>query len=1160
MITSFLTDQSDFIGLTAALGECGAGAEAPSRDARAGAYSLSLRAYAPSFFQGALLAAVREQAWPREVLLLAAPGAAEASRLAEDLAAYAGGVPVRLLPARGAVLGSRLIPSCQAVGLRHGALAGLAGGEPCIVVADVAALQERGLDPSLWPEPLRVGRESNPGFDAVVESLAGLGYERVQQVEDRGQFAVRGGIIDFFPSTDSTPLRLEYWGDEFDSLRRFSPYTQRSLKQEEAVIVYAAVAPGETEDEGSATAPGATGMRDVAPGAPRTPGETGARDVTGVTASMGLLGTNFSNIRLVRLDPARARESVASFWEDAVETSSEEKAATYYLSPEEFEAQLERASARSGKPSGAGQGKTGAASGLILESLPADQPYSFSATSFTFASRKPHEAALQLRHMVKDGFRVFIHFSSEGAARRAEHQLQGEVKLLAAGDRAPREPGAYLIVAPPPIGFISRELKLAVCGERALIRPSRAARSQQLTMAGRAIMSFRDLTPSDFIVHEDHGIGVFESVETKTVSGITRDYLHLRFKGDDRLFVPQEQIAKVSRYVGAQAGEPPLNKLGGRAWELARARARGAAREMAGELLQLYSVRQSLPGHEFGPDGQWQMELEAAFPYEETPDQATAIEDVKDDMESPHPMDRLICGDVGYGKTEVALRAAFKAASQDKQVLMLVPTTILALQHYNTFRERFASYPVNVEMISRFRSQAESRRIAAAFRKGTIDVLIGTHRLLSTDVVPHDLGLVIVDEEQRFGVAQKEMLRQLRLQVDVLSLSATPIPRTLQMSLSGIRDISVMETPPAGRYPIRTCVGEYDDEAVTQAVIREIARGGQVFFLHNRVETIEEKAKELRGLMPGVRLLVAHGQMPEKELESVMVSFLERQADVLVCTSIIESGLDIPTANTLIVDRADLLGLAQLYQIRGRIGRSDKVAHAYLFYPPYAELTREAMARLSTLSDYTELGSGFRIAMRDLEIRGAGNLLGDEQSGLVAAVGFEMYCDLLKQAVAEMRDRQPQPELKAVRLEVDVDAYIPAEYIPFETARIDVHHRIAGARNAEALKAMATELRDRFGKVPEVVDNLLEMQEIRLKAGGIGAASVSFRKGRLELGDIRLDKNQRQALEEAGHKFAYHPLRRLLVLWPSEAESGLSVVSGALDAIIDSLFTPTAKL
>ncbi|MCL4474370.1 MAG: transcription-repair coupling factor [Actinobacteria bacterium] len=1011
------------------------------------------RAYAPSFFQGCLLASLHEELWSDEVLLVVAPGPAEASRLADDLKAFAGEAPVHLLPARGSAPGSQMVPSSQAVGLRHAALAGLGAaqgvqgqgskaqgskgqggkmqGKPGIVVAETAALQERGLDPNVWPEPLAISGSHDPGYETVIEALAALGYERVPQVEDRGQFAVRGGIIDFFPSTDSTPVRLEYWGDEFDSLKRFSPYTQRSLLAEEAVTVYAAREP----ESSIGSEPG----EDTA-GEDEKPNEV-------------LLSTIGSGCRLVRLDPERAARAAVSNWEDAVDTSSEEEAAAQLISPEELEERLANAGILGSARTRAARARTGAA--LILESLPAEQSFSFNVSGFTFASRKPAEALRQINRMVKEGFRIFVHFSSEGAAKRAEHQLEGSARLLKRGDLVPDGPGAYLLAAPTPAGFISRELKLAVCGERALIRPSRAARSQQLTIAGRAIMSFRDLTPGDFIVHEDHGIGVFESVETKTVTGITRDYLHLRFKGDDRLFVPQEQISKVSRYVGAQSGEPPLNKLGGRAWELARAKARGAAREMAGELLQLYSVRQNLAGYEFGPDDQWQTELEKAFPHEETPDQASAIEDVKDDMESPHPMDRLICGDVGYGKTEVALRAAFKAASQDKQVLMLVPTTILALQHFNTFRERFAAYPVNVEMISRFRTQAESRRIAAAFSEGTVDVLIGTHRLLSTDVVPHDLGLVIVDEEQRFGVAQKEMLRQLRLQVDVLSLSATPIPRTLQMSLSGIRDISVMETPPAGRYPIRTYVGEYEDESVTQAIAREVARGGQVFFLHNRVESIAEKANELQALMPDVRFLVAHGQMHEKELETVMVAFLNREADVLVCTSIIESGLDIPTANTLIVDRADMLGLAQLYQIRGRIGRSDVVAHAYLFYPPFAELTREAMARLSTLSDYTELGSGFRIAMRDLEIRGAGNLLGDEQSGHVAAVGFDMYCDLLRQAVAELQG-QPVEEFRVARLEIDVDAYIPGDYVPYEAARIDVHHRIAGARDEESLERSPT--------------------------------------------------------------------------------------------------------
>ena len=1077
------------------------------------------RVYAPTFFQGYLLASLRDEIWPEEAMLVVAPGGAEASRLADDLCAFAGRMPVRLLPAAGTAPGSRVIASSRLVGLRHAALWSLAAGRPGIVVADIAAMADGSLDPGRWPEAVHIGKENPGNFDEIIESLASLGYERVQQVEDRGEFAVRGGIIDVFPSTDQAPLRLEFWGDEFESLRRFSPFTQRSLLEEESATVFAAAEPEEPDAGGEKTA-------------------------AGRRLSSGLLDREIIRTRVCRIDPAAGRDSFVSYWEDVLEASPVGKSAGHYLRPEELDERLH------------------AAASLVLESLPADQPHSFSATGFHFASRRVSEAAVELERMVSGGFKVFVHFSSEGAARRAEHNLAGSTAFLAEGKSAPDKPGAYLVLVPPPTGFVNKDMKLAVVGERTLIRSSRSARSRTLGLAGRAIMSFRDLTPGDFVVHKDHGIGVFEAVETKTVAGITRDYLHLRFKGDDRLFVPQEQISMVSRYVGGQAGSPPLNKLGGRAWSQARARAKNAAREMAGELLQLYALRQSLPGDEFAADDQWQMELEAAFPFEETPDQAAAIEDVKDDMESPHPMDRLICGDVGYGKTEVAVRAAFKAAIQGRQVLMLVPTTILTLQHFNTFSSRFSKYPVNVEMISRFRSAAQTRRIAADFREGRIDVLIGTHRVLSADVVPKDLGLVIVDEEQRFGVHQKETLRQLRLRVDVLSLSATPIPRTLQMSLSGIRDISIMETPPLGRYPIRTYVGEYDDEVISQAIMKEAARGGQVFFLHNRVETIAEKAEELKALLPHVRFIVAHGQMPEKELETVMVSFLEKEADVLVCTSIIESGLDIPTANTLIVDRADMLGLSQLYQIRGRIGRSDVMAHAYLLYPPNATLTREAMARLSTLSDYTELGSGFKIAMRDLEIRGAGNLLGGEQSGHVAAVGFDMYCDLLRQAVAELNN-QPVEEPRTARLDADIDAYIPSGYIPLETARIDVHHRIAAARDEQQLADMETELLDRFGPVPDVVKNLLDMQEIRLKAGVLGTSLVTYKKGRLELADMHVSSIQREILEEAGLKFVYYPLRRILVFRPGEEageDGGLSIIKRLLDAIMDSLLTPSGKM
>ena len=660
---------------------------------------------------------------------------------------------------------------------------------------------------------------------------------------------------------------------------------------------------------------------------------------------------------------------------------------------------------------------------------------------------------------MRDGYRVFVVFRHPGEAERATYRLRSlaaEVvtrEQLARGGEAAA--GLYFLAAPLRDGFVSADLKLAVVSERALLRG--APRERRFVGSAR-LTSFFDVRPDDYVVHEDHGIARFSGIETRTVAGITRDYLLLQFKGEDRVFVPHDQIGKVSRYIGASGGTPPLDKLGGTHWQTVKTRARTAVVEMAGELLQLYAARQATPGLAYPPDGDLMSRLEDAFPFEETEDQAEAIDEVKNDMESPHPMDRLICGDVGYGKTEVALRAAFKAAEAGKQTLVLVPTTILAEQHLMTFRERYSDLPVSVEMVSRFRTAAEQRRILAEFNAGKLDVLIGTHRLLNTDVQPRDLGLVIVDEEQRFGVRQKELLRNLKLQVDVLCLSATPIPRTLQMSLTGIRDISVIETPPHGRHEIRTYIGEYRDDLVRAAIEKELARGGQAFYLHNRVETIAQVAEHVQELAPRARLLVAHGQMNERALEKVMMTFLAGEADLLVTTAIIESGIDIPSANTLVIDRADLLGLAQLYQIRGRIGRSEARAYAYLLYPSEELLTSEAAARLTTISDHTELGAGFRIAMADLEIRGAGNLLGDEQSGHVAAVGFEMYAQMLEDAVHEMQG-EAALLTAPVRVELPVTAYIPPEYIAYEAAKIDAHRRIARAASSARARRRARRAR-----------------------------------------------------------------------------------------------------
>jgi transcription-repair coupling factor (superfamily II helicase) len=625
------------------------------------------------------------------------------------------------------------------------------------------------------------------------------------------------------------------------------------------------------------------------------------------------------------------------------------------------------------------------------------------------------------------------------------------------------------------------------------------------------------------------------------------------------VFVPSDQLDRVSRYVGAAAGDPPLSKLGGKAWEQMKLRARRAAQALAGDLINLYAERKRRAGYAFPADGEWLMEFEQAFPYQETPDQLDAIEQVKADMEEARPMDRLICGDVGYGKTEVALRAAFKAAADGKQVMFLVPTTVLAQQHFGTFSERLRDQPFTIDVASRFRSQKDMRAAIDGFGAGRVDILIGTHRLLSRDVRPKDLGLLIVDEEQRFGVKQKELLRQLRLRVDVLSLSATPIPRTLQMSLAGLRDISVIETPPEGRRPVRTYVGEYDEELVRQAIERERSRGGQAFFIHDRVETIDETAERVRAICPQARITVAHGQMDERALERAMLDFMRGDGDVLVCTTIVESGLDIPNANTLIVERADRLGLAQLYQIRGRVGRSRERAYAYLLYPSAAVLTDEAGQRLATLSDYTELGSGFKIAMRDLEIRGAGNLLGGEQSGHVAAVGFELYVGMIDEAVGTLSGSAAEEAPEPVRMDVAVDAYVPAEYVAYEAAKIEIHRRVAGAREIADLILLREELEDRFGPVPEPLDDLIRLQDARIKLGRAGARAVSFRSGRLAVSPIELSDEAAGRLRSKLPGTAFDSGRSTItVTVPDEPAMRLAAVVAAAEAVLEAASEPEA--
>ncbi len=774
----------------------------------------------------------------------------EARDTAEAVSWYSDPARVALLPSRGVRLGSGLEPPAHLVGERARALAVLAdGGFVCV---SARAFAEGTPPPEARPDLVRIAPGDEPGIDGLVEALTLAGYERVERAEERGQIAVRGGLVDVFPSTGREPLRIELFGDEVEHIRAFSPFTQRALHPVDEALIYPARERG--HDLGEL--------------------EYG-RSVDSLDDRVPLLAH--------LPDIVWQADEVRQLWEEEG------------LAPQSLDGTAQ------------------------LEPLPRSQPHVFEAQRPAIAARGLAEAENELASMIRQGRRVVVTFPHRGEALRTQRLLRKvEAAVEEDIDALAQDPSLQFVVSPARRGFVWRDLGLAVLPDTQVFRKRPPRADARL---GRALQSFADLRSGDYVVHEDHGVGRLLGFETKEVAGVTRDYLFLAFKGEDRLYVPHEQLPKVSRYIGADARTPSLSRLGGKAWQNLKNRARAAVRELAGELLALYASRQQAPGYAHDLSSDWLERLEGSFPYRETDDQLQAIEAVKEDLEASRPMDRLVCGDVGFGKTEVAVRAAFAAAVNDRQTLVLCPTTILAEQHWNTFRERYRDFPVRVEMVSRFRSRADQTRVLDEFREGKVEVLIGTHRVLSRDVIPKNLGLVVLDEEQRFGVAQKELLRSLRLEVDVLALSATPIPRTLHMSLSGLRDISIIETPPIGRRPIRTTVGEYDDELVKTSLEREHARGGQAFYLHNRVESIDDVKSKLEQLCPDLRFLVAHGQMSERELEERMHAFVAGDADVLVSTTIIESGIDIPQANTLIVERADARGQPPQYKHLRRRGR-----------------------------------------------------------------------------------------------------------------------------------------------------------------------------------------------------------------------------------------------
>ncbi len=1043
----------------------------------------------------------------RRPVVVAVPTTTDAERLAHDLAAFLGDDQVELFPAWETLPFERVSPSVETMGRRlrtiwrltgggssgEGGDEGRRGAAPAVVVAPVRALVQR-LGPHVDEiEPVIVGQQDRLDPTDLVARLVAAGYRREELVEHRGEVAVRGSIVDVFGSTADGPVRIDLWGDEVDRLTEFSVSDQRSTVDIAEVELFACRELLPTEEVRAraeariATDPwGRDQWERLAQGLIFDGMESWLPWLS--TEERVLFDLVGPESQVLLVEPRRMRDRAADILAEEADLAAS-LAVTWGVPGSSAEPGV----------GGADPGVSGAHVDLPQLHLPFDRLLVHTTAptwTVTTVPEGPDVATVaatgwapvvgdgaglvgQLKDLLVDGHRVVVAADGAGSASRIGTLL--------------REQGVDLdvVVAPLERGFVLPAIKLAVLAESDVTgrrRAHRRARPRRREAQGY----FDDLKAGDYVVHYQHGVARYGGMVTRAIGGVERDYLLLEYRGDDRLYVPSDQIDAVRHYTGGES--PSLSRMGGGDWQKAKARVRSAVAEIAQELVVLYQTRVHTPGHAFGPDTPWQHELEEAFPYELTPDQHTAVAEVKADMEEPVPMDRLICGDVGFGKTEVALRAVFKAVQDGRQAAVLVPTTLLAQQHLQTFAERFAPYPVRVEVLSRFLTAAQARAVAAGVASGEVDVVIGTHRLLSGDIAFKDLGLLVVDEEQRFGVTHKEAIKALRADVDVLTLTATPIPRTLEMSLTGIRDLTLLNTAPAERQPILTYVGEQDDRAVGEAIRRELLREGQVFFVHNRVQDIEKVAAEVRGLVPEARVTVAHGQMDEGTLEQAVIDFWEGEHDVLVCTTIIESGIDMPTVNTLVVDRADLLGLGQLHQLRGRVGRAGSRAYAYLFYPPDRSLTEEAYERLKTIGEATELGSGFKIAMRDLEIRGAGNLLGTGQSGHIAAVGYDLYCQMVTEAVAELKG-EPVREPAEIKLELPLDASLPVDYVGKEELRLEAYRRLAAVTTEAEVDDIAAEWVDRFGPVPSEAQALLSVARLRAECVRTGVREVTVTKG-----------------------------------------------------------------
>ena len=1040
------------------------------------------------------LAAIADQT-ERSPVVVAVPTSVEAERLRSDLALFLGDDEVSLFPAWETLPFERISPNVETMGRRLEVLWRLQDPvrAPKVVVASARSLVQR-LGPGIDTlEPIIVGVGDQIDIADLARMLVDAGYRREPQVESRGHFAVRGSIVDVFPSTSSAPVRIDLWGDEVDRLSEFGVNDQRSTVTRSEVVIHAAreVVASEAIAERArglvASAPWGRehwerladgeffdGMESWLPWL--TDGDTVLVDHVGADALV------------VLVEPRRLRDRAGDILAEEADLATT-LARTWGAITDDAGAEDEFP--RLHVPFDRILSHTDAPVWTMTTAPEGPEVSVVAATGWESPLGDPPPLVTQLQRLLADGFRIVVGADGSGTAPRLAVLLADNGIHLSVLDSLENDGAAGIVVAPLERGAVFTSSKLAVLSESDITGRRRTHRKAR-ARANTSQETFDDLAPGDYVVHHQHGVARFSGMVTRAIGGVERDYLLLEYRGDDKLYIPSDQIGVVRHYTGGDS--PTLSKMGGSDWAKAKAKVRSEVSEIAQELVVLYQRRVTAEGHAFAPDTPFQAELEDSFPFEETPDQLVAIAELKADMERPYPMDRLVVGDVGFGKTEIAVRAAFKAVQDNKQVAVLVPTTLLAQQHHQTFSDRYASFPVRVEVLSRFLTAGQAKKIINDANEGKVDVLIGTHRMLNQDLKFKDLGLLVVDEEQRFGVKHKERIKTLKTDVDVLTLTATPVPRTLEMSLTGIRDMTLLSTAPSERQPILTYVGEQNDRAITEAIRRELLREGQVFFVHNRVQDIEHTAAKVREMVPEARVAIAHGQMDEGSLEQVVLDFWEGEYDVLVCTTIIESGIDMPSVNTLVVDRADLLGLGQMHQLRGRVGRSGQRAYAYLMVPADKSLTEQAYERLKTIGEATELGSGFKIAMRDLEIRGAGNLLGTGQSGHIAAVGYDLYCQMVTEAVSELKGEEIE-EVDELKIELPIKAFLPDTYMETEDQRLEAYRRLAAVTTSEQVADIRTEWLDRYGPLPDPVSNLLDVGLVRATCIRVGINELTVGKG-----------------------------------------------------------------